>query len=264
MGVIKQPRKILIQTGDSNSEQSSAVVSEDESGRSTPASVSTVGGPAPPNPVCPALVSRNIGYRLKLKKGRRSKQRFENERLLMTMYGIDSPECEAGHDVCKESTSYFTDLLEGENGHILDAFLNNEESKYFNCQEEEEEEEGTEDKESREDREQRFQAEDAFLRISFRLRQALKKNVPLGMLSGIEETINQQFQQDPVSEFVCEMSSFERLLVHALSAYYSLNSYSMDQNGKRVVKVENPKRFFFKKDPTLAEYLVIRNRVQAC
>jgi len=180
------------------------------------------------------------------------------------MYGIDSPECEAGHDVCKESTSYFTDLLEGENGHILDAFLNNEESKYFNCQEEEEEEEGTEDKESREDREQRFQAEDAFLRISFRLRQALKKNVPLGMLSGIEETINQQFQQDPVSEFVCEMSSFERLLVHALSAYYSLNSYSMDQNGKRVVKVENPKRFFFKKDPTLAEYLVIRNRVQAC
>ena len=34
MGVIKQPRKILIQTGDSNSEQSSAVVSEDESGQS--------------------------------------------------------------------------------------------------------------------------------------------------------------------------------------------------------------------------------------
>ena len=33
MGVIREPRKILIQTGDSNSEQSSAPATDDESGR---------------------------------------------------------------------------------------------------------------------------------------------------------------------------------------------------------------------------------------
>merc|ERR1719312_751212 len=113
----------------------------------------------------------------------------------------------------------------------------------------EEEEDELNDEEGR--REEEFEAENAFLRISYRLRCALKKNVPLGMLRGIEETINQTFEKDPVTEYVCEMSSFERLLVHALSAYNSLNSYSFDCGGKRLVKVENPKSKFFKKDPTL-------------
>ena len=33
--------------------------------------------------------------------------------------------------------------------------------------------------------------------------------------------------QNPESEFVLALSSYERLLVHALSAYNCLNSYSM-------------------------------------
>ena len=105
----------------------------------------------------------------------------------MAMYGVDSSECEAGRDLSKEYSSYFTDLLQGENSGILEEFLNNEESKYFSTQEEEEEAEKPAEGE--------FQAEEAFLRISSRLRLALKKNVPLGMLRGIEETINQKFEK---------------------------------------------------------------------
>lgn len=254
MGVINKSRKILIQTGDSNSEQSSAPASDVESGYTTPAAV--VPGI---RPLCPATLTRNIGYRLKMRKGARANRRFENERLLMSMYGGDSLEGEEFQDVNQPTYSYFTDLMDETNREILEEFLNNEESKYFNVQEENEELEP--DTRTLEEMEQEFQAEEAFLRISGRMRQALKKNVPLGMLRGIEETINDSFSKDPESDYVCALSSFERLLVHALSAYNCLNSYSFDQNGKRVVKVENPRKCFFKKDPTLTDYISVRNNL---
>jgi len=264
MGVIKQPRKILIQTGDSNSEQSSVAATDDESGRETPVAPSAGGGvEGRRNPLCPLLLSTKIGYSLKMKKGRRSKQRFENERLLMAMYGVESQDYQPGQDVCKNTNSHFTELLDDENRAILEEFLNNEESKYFNVQEEEEDELENDLNEPREEiAEQNFQAEDAYMRIGTRLRQAFKKSVPLGMLRAIEDDINDSFTKAPTGEFVCELSSFERLLVHALSAYNSLNSHSFDgKNGKRVVKVENPRKNFEKKDPLLTEYIIARNNL---
>jgi len=251
MGVLPGFGRAKIQTGGSSA--SSAVPSDDDqSGRTTPAM--SVDGAPPPPPVCPVLVRRNIGYRLKMKGGRRSKQRFENERTLMTMFGVET-DCETGLDV-HQSRSYFSDMLEGENGHLLDNFLSNEESKYFNMQEEEEEEEKDDVGE------EKFEAEHAFLKIGYKLRCALKRNVPLGMLRGIEDSLNQTFEKDPLTEYVCELNSFERLLVHALSAYNSLNSYSFDSAGKRLVRVENPKPVFNKKDPTLTDYLMLRNNLE--
>ena len=75
--------------------------------------------------------------------------------------------------------------------------------------------------------EENFEPEDAFLKIGFNMRQALKKHPPMGMLEGIEGKITETFVTNPNSEFVAEdMSSFERLLLHALCAYNALNSYS--------------------------------------
>jgi len=262
MGVLPNARKVHIHTGGSNSEMSSSPNTDDESGVSTPAQVPiATGRPPRAQPTgLPALVSRNIGYRLHLKKGRRSKQRYENERLLVAMYGVDSDDVESGRDLCKQYRSHFQDILDKQNQEILDEFLNQEEGKYFTIQETEEEEE---EELAREDEqictEEQVQAEEAFLRISWKMRQALKKNIPHGMIKHIEENINQNFITDPSSQYVCEMSSYERLLVHALSAFYSLNSYSYDQDGKRLVKVENPRKTFNPKDPGLAEYLLLRN-----
>jgi len=259
MGVLPNARKVHIHTGASNSEMSSSTNTDDESGVSTPAQVPiATGRPPRPQPTgLPALVSKNIGYRLHLKKGRRSKQRYENERLLVAMYGVDSEDIESGKDLCKQYRSHFQDILEQQNQDILDEFLNQEEGKYFTIQETEEENDLT-----REDEqvctEEQIQAEDAFLRISWRMRQALKRNIPHGIIKNIEQNINQNFITNPSSEYVCEMSSYERLLVHALSAFYSLNSYSYDQDGKRLVKVENPRKTFNPKDPGLAEYLLLR------
>ena len=46
---------------------------------------------------------------------------------------------------------------------------------------------------------------------------------------GLEEQLTARFSSNPQSEFVAEdLSSFERLLVHALASYNSLNSHSFD------------------------------------
>merc|ERR1712244_106514 len=67
------------------------------------------------------------------------------------------------------------------------------------------------------------------------------------------------FTKNPHSEYVCEdLSSFERLLLHALCAYNSLNSHSFDFAGKRLIRVENPHPSFFRRDPGLCSYLLER------
>jgi len=248
MGVFPFPRKVKIQTGDSNSEASSNPATDDESGVTTPAASIQVPCPAPTG--LPALVASNIGQRLILKKGRRSRQRFENERLLVAIYGIESEDFEPDNHC--EHTSYFTDVLQQHQ--LVDDFLNQEEGKYSTIQEEEEEEIEVRTEES-------FQAEEAFLRIGFRMRQVLKKNVRMDILEEIEDTINQNFVKDPESKFVGKFDGYERLLTHAVASYYSLNSHSFDMNGKRLIKVENPRKTFNPKDPGLAEYMKIRRQL---
>ena len=105
----------------------------------------------------------------------------------------------------------------------MDQFINNEEPRYFN-----------KEKITRKLKKvtaENFEPEEAFLKIGFNMRQALKKHPPMGMLEGIEEKITETFTTNPNSEFVAEdMSSFERLLLHALCSYNSLNSYSEGVN----------------------------------
>merc|ERR1719295_251982 len=91
------------------------------------------------------------------------------------------------------------------------------------------------------------------------MRQALKHQLPLGMLEGIETRLNETFKANPNSEYIAEgLSSFERLLLHATCAYNALNSHSFDFGGKRIIRVENPYSTFFLRDPSLCKYLVQR------
>ena len=82
---------------------------------------------------------------------------------------------------------------------------------------------------------------------------------PLLCTQGLESKLNETFTKNPHTEYVMEdLSSFERLLLHALCSYNSLNSNSFDFAGKRLVRVENPYQTFFRKQPGLCEYLVER------
>merc|ERR1712226_562452 len=106
-----------------------------------------------------------------------------------------------------------------------------------------------------------FDPEEAFLQIGSSMRQALKYQLPLGMLEGIENRIIETFSSNPNTEYVAEdLSSFERLLLHASCAYNALNSHSFDFGGKRLVRVENPYGSYFTRDPSLHQYLTIRTR----
>ena len=81
--------------------------------------------PAPPlhrpaAPSSPGLARAKLGQKHRMKQGRRSQQRAENDRLLMAMYGIDSEEAVQGGDIQQETRSYFVDLLDaGTNLHIV-------------------------------------------------------------------------------------------------------------------------------------------------
>ena len=144
----------------------------------------------------------------------------------MAMYGIDF---EGGEDIPQQGKSYFLDLLQqgtksqivlfskvhSDNEELLEQFINNEEPKYFN-------KEKRSKRKRAEVENEEFEPEEAFLKIGSNLRQvfsqhlslrgliqfilnqALKHQLPLGMLQGIEERLHDTFSTNPNTEYVVE------------------------------------------------------------
>jgi len=176
------------------------------------------------------------------KRGRRVQQRRQDERMLMAMYGADFEE---GEDIAQQGTSHFIHLLH--DPALLDMFLSNEEQEL------------TDQGKLARKAEGEAGPEEAFLRIGFGLRQALRRRVPLGMLRGIEEGLLATFAGDAEAELLVRgVSSYERLLVHAASAYYSLSSCSTEVAGARVVRVANRGGRYCLREPRLHQYLATR------
>lgn len=105
--------------------------------------------------------------------------------------------------------------------------------------------------------------EDAFQNIEVSLRTVLRKSkVPLGMLSYMEDRLMSFFTKSPSATFESEnLSSFERLLLHAISQYHQLFSYSFDAEDVsqgRYVKVVNPHQDFRVPALLLGEFLSVR------
>ena len=83
------------------------------------------------------------------------------------------------------------------------------------------------------------------------------------MLEALENEIVEYFRENPGTEYISsELSSYERLLVHAASSYNKLDSRSFDKNGKRILVIHNrnQKKSFCPVDPSLSKYLKIRGR----
>nr|ACO15121.1 C19orf22 homolog [Caligus clemensi] len=174
------------------------------------------------------------GTTLALKKGRRSRHRYENEKLLTTQH-----EDELIWDVVDRSSSSprFSDLNEDlmTRFYYGDSVSNDEDE--CNQSSNRNGERAKANAENPED----FDPEVAYLSIGFNLRTALKKSLPVGMLSRLEEEIVDFFTENPHSFYIAdELSSFERLLVHACSSYHCLRSYSFNESGKRKLRIGNP------------------------
>ncbi|GFS56264.1 r3H domain-containing protein 4 [Trichonephila clavipes] len=96
-----------------------------------------------------------------------------------------------------------------------------------------------------------------FQRIDNDIRSLLKKKrVPLGALMNLEQELITFFVNRPTSIYHCQLeSSFQRLMIHALSKYMDLSSLSYNRNGNRWTRVKNKHQDFYIPTILLSSYL---------
>ncbi|KAH0625742.1 hypothetical protein JD844_033956 [Phrynosoma platyrhinos] len=166
-------------------------------------------------------------------KGRKSLQRLENTRYLMTLLEQDDCTSEEGEFSHPATPSIFTEACKNETYvKIWNDFMNRSEHPAYTPKE-------------------------CFQRISRRLRMTLKRSrIPMETLEGLEEELLAFFSANPHAIYTAMMdNSFERLLLHALCQYMDLNSASTDYEGKRQMKVSNKRQVFLPPRLLLSTYL---------
>jgi len=257
MGVLNNNRRVIFKSPFSGGETTETSSDDEGPLQNIPAPQPQIQQPQrrprpPPSPATNRRVPL-AGTSLKLKKGRRARHRYDSEREIFALAGVDPDEAPEGWDIMQESTSHFRTLLD--NQILLEQFLDNEDIHDASV-----ESVGKAANEKFEKNQNR-DPEASFLRISSHLRQALKKHFPMGMLAGLEEQIIGHFVANPEKCFVTTgLSSYERLLAHTCCMYNHLISESFDENGVRKLKVVNPNGNCFEPvDPDLVKYLTIRN-----
>lgn len=83
-----------------------------------------------------------------------------------------------------------------------------------------------------------------------------KKHLPLGVLSNLEQEIRETFITNPSAVLRNpDLTSFERLLIHALCQYNFLTSKSKNKAGVRMVTVENIEKCFHAPEMSLTQYI---------
>lgn len=125
----------------------------------------------PPRPPPSPASNRKLplaGTCLKLKKGRRARHRYDSERSLFAAVDMDPEEAPEGWDIAHENNSHFRALLDQDNRHLLEQFLDNEEEIDNRSSSVNESNNNKNDNDP----------EASYLRISSHLRQALKKHLP--------------------------------------------------------------------------------------
>ncbi|NXP75922.1 R3HD4 protein, partial [Ramphastos sulfuratus] len=198
-------------------------------------------------------------------KGRKSLQRLENTRYLMTLLERDECGSEEGELAHSATPSIFTEACSNETYvEIWNDFMNRsgEEQERVLLYLEEEARKKHRRKlpvknEEKWKEHPAYTPQECFQRISRRLRSTLKRGrIPMGTLEGLEEELLAFFSVTPRSVYTALMdNSFERLLLHALCQYMDLVSASSDIEGKRQMKVSNKHHIFLPPELLLSDYL---------
>uniref|UniRef100_A0A8C0G6H9 R3H domain containing 4 n=1 Tax=Chelonoidis abingdonii TaxID=106734 RepID=A0A8C0G6H9_CHEAB len=181
-------------------------------------------------------------------KGRKSLQRLENTRYLMTLLERDECGNDDGELTHSAAPSIFTEACNNETYmEIWNDFMNRsgEEQERVLLYLEEEAKKKHKRKlpvkaEDNWKEHPAYTPKECFQRISRRLRTTLRR----GRIPMVRP-----------SRLVCFCSSFERLLLHALCQYMDLVSASSDFEGKRQMKVSNKHRDFLPPELLLSAYL---------
>ncbi|XP_009699968.1 PREDICTED: R3H domain-containing protein 4 [Cariama cristata] len=198
-------------------------------------------------------------------KGRKSLQRLENTRFLMTLLERDECGSDEGELTHSATPSIFSEACNNETYvEIWNDFMNRsgeeQERVLLYLEEEARKKHKRKLPVKNEDKWKEHPAytpKECFQRISRRLRSTLKRGrIPMGTLEGLEEELLAFFSVTPHSVYTALMdNSFERLLLHALCQYMDLVSASSDIEGKRQMKVSNKHRVFLPPELLLSDYL---------
>ncbi|CAM4732936.1 hypothetical protein PO909_020823 [Leuciscus waleckii] len=194
-------------------------------------------------------------------KGRKSLQRQENTRFLDNLLERDECSKEDGEGHETASPTIFTEACS--NGNYVEYW-----SDFMNRSGEEQErllallEEEAQRTHSKSHKDQRevnpaVRAQECFQRIDRRLRATLRrKQIPMGVLEGLESDLLGFFMAHPHSIYITKLSSsYERLLLHAICQYMDLTSASSDCNGARQTEVVNKQEEFLPPQSLLSAYL---------
>ncbi|KAL8177695.1 UNVERIFIED_CONTAM: R3H domain-containing protein 4 [Gekko kuhli] len=198
-------------------------------------------------------------------KGRKSLQRLENTRYLMTLLERDDYTSEEGELAHSAAPSIFSEACNNESYMVIwNDFVNRsgeEQERVLSYLEEK----ATKKRRNKlpdraEDNWKEHPAytpKECFQRISRRLRMTLKRGrIPTGTLECLEEEILAFFSVRPHSVYTAMMdNSFERLLLHALCQYMDLVSASSGDDGQRQMKVSNKRTVFLPPALLLSAYL---------
>ncbi|XP_066492651.1 R3H domain-containing protein 4 [Tiliqua scincoides] len=198
-------------------------------------------------------------------KGRKSLQRLENTRYLMTLLERDECATEEGELAHPAAPSIFTEACNNETYmEIWNDFMNRSGEEQERVLFYLEEEAAKKRKNKLPDKEEikwkehpAYSPKECFQRISRRLRSTLKRSrIPMETLECLEEELLAFFSVSPHSVYTALMdNSFERLLLHALCQYMDLASASSNYEGKCQMKVSNKHTVFLPPELLLSTYL---------
>ncbi|XP_051531349.1 R3H domain-containing protein 4-like isoform X3 [Myxocyprinus asiaticus] len=164
-------------------------------------------------------------------KGRKSLRRQENTRFLDNLLERDECSKEDGEGYETASPTIFTEACT--NGNYVEYwsdFMNRsgEEQERLLALLEEEAQRIHSTKSHKDQREGNpaFSTQESFQKIDRRLRATLRrKQIPMGVLEGLESDLLGFFMAHPHSIYITKLSSsYERLLLHAVCQYMDLNS----------------------------------------
>ncbi|XP_069596178.1 R3H domain-containing protein 4 [Ranitomeya imitator] len=199
-------------------------------------------------------------------KGRKSLQRLENNRFLLSL--LERDECVADEvDSCIcSSPSIFAEACNNEVYiEIWNDFMNRsgeEQEKllvYLDQKVRKPKEKVNKCKDERTEH-PAYTPEECYQRINRRLRFTLKRrHVPMGTLEVLEEEMLSFFSVSPESVYIAMMeNSYHRLLLHAVCQYMDLASASSNFEGKRQMRVVNRNRAFCPPELLLSSYLQMK------
>jgi len=171
------------------------------------------------------------------KPGSRRHQRFLNQVFLLEQ------EYEVEDSIMEFTDSPLSLLFEDQNQKLWAPFVNiteEEQQHLLNClcdMKEQARKKNTKDADT-----QNVSASQSFLRIDKKIRRLLRKHRDNQFLCSLDQDMLQYVTlADPKDRTYSLNDSFQRLLCHGVCQYYSLNSWSKDSKGRRIVTVRKPR-----------------------